>query len=215
MRLSCRYGVRMTEHTLYARIRRADDTDRQEVSAVLTEAFMDDPVVCWLFPSPGERAGLQPLFYGDLLDRAEAYLVGDSEGASLWLTVAAGKENPGTPAPDPAPVFGKNGPRLMALGQALAERHPHDEPHLYLACMGVVGHRRGAGLGSAMLGHGLERADADGLAAYLEASSPRSRALYARYGFEDLGEPVRVTDSPLLWPMWRNSANPTSTRRTR
>ena len=69
--------------------------------------------------------------------------------------------------------------------------------------MGVIGGRQGAGLGSAMLRHRLERADADGLAVYLEASSPRSRALYRRHGFADLGEPVRVADSPLLWPMWR------------
>jgi GNAT superfamily N-acetyltransferase len=69
--------------------------------------------------------------------------------------------------------------------------------------MGVVGGRQGAGLGSALLRHRLARADADGLPAYLEASSPRSRALYLRHGFEDLGEPVRVADSPPLYPMWR------------
>ncbi|TDC98808.1 GNAT family N-acetyltransferase [Nonomuraea deserti] len=69
--------------------------------------------------------------------------------------------------------------------------------------MGVIRGRQGTGLGSAMLRHRLGRADADGLPAYLEASSPRSRALYERHGFEELGEPVRVADSPLLWPMWR------------
>ncbi|MEU7745073.1 GNAT family N-acetyltransferase [Nonomuraea sp. NPDC049158] len=99
--------------------------------------------------------------------------------------------------------FSESGARLRALGEALAERHPAHETYLYLPCMGVVGERRGAGLGSAMLRHRLARADADGLGTYLEASSPRSRALDLRYGFENLGEPLRVADSPLLWPMWR------------
>ncbi|RVX41318.1 acetyltransferase (GNAT) family protein [Nonomuraea polychroma] len=195
--------------TPYASVRRADDADRQAVLDVLTEAFMNDPLVCWLFPEAGERGRLQSHFYRPLLTHpaAETYLAGRREGASVWLTLAAGQtpheELPDAPKASSDSVFGENGARLLALGRALAPRHPDREPHLYLPCMGVISGRQGAGLGSAMLRHRLERADADGLAAYLEASSPRSRALYLRHGFEDLGEPVRVADSPLLWPMWR------------
>ncbi|MBE1490868.1 GNAT family N-acetyltransferase [Plantactinospora soyae] len=201
----------MTQDIPHALVRRADDADRQVVSDVLTEAFMNDPVACWLFPVPGERGRLQSHFYGQLLDQsaAEAYLAGRDEGASVWRALTSGQEpdeeHPDAPDEEQNSVFGENGARLRALGQALAERHPGREPHLYLACMGVVGGRQGAGLGSAMLRHRLERADADGLAAYLEASSPRSRTLYLRYGFEELGAPVRVADSPLLWPMWRHA----------
>jgi ribosomal protein S18 acetylase RimI-like enzyme len=202
----------MTANTPYAAPRPADDADQQAVLDVLTEAFMDDPVACWLFPEAGERGRLQPHFYRSLLTHpaGKAYLVGVREGASVWLALAAGQalgEEPpeGTGV---GPIFGESGARLQALGQALAQRHPAHEPHVYLACMGVVRERQGAGLGSALLRHGLERADADGLAAYLEASSPRSRALYQRYGFEDLGEPVRVADGPLLWPMWRQPSSP-------
>ncbi|RQX15728.1 GNAT family N-acetyltransferase [Micromonospora ureilytica] len=199
----------MTRDTPYAMVRQADATDRQAVSDILTEAFMDDPVACWLFPASGTRGRLQSHFYDHLLDRsaAEAYLGGHGEAASVWLALAAGQapdeERPNAPDVDQHSIFGENSVRLRTLGRALAERHPRREPHLYLSCMGVVGGRQGAGLGSAMLRHRLERADADGLAAYLEASSPRSRALYLRYGFADLGEPVRVADSPLLWPLWR------------
>ncbi|WP_432989492.1 GNAT family N-acetyltransferase [Dactylosporangium sp. CA-233914] len=195
----------MAVDTPYASLRRADGADQQAVLDVLTEAFMNDPLVCWLFPEVGQRGLLQAHFYRPLLAHpaAEAYLAGGREGASVWLTLAAGQspyeENSGTPEG----VFGDNGARLLALGQALAPRHPVHEPHLYLPCMGVIRQRQGTGLGSAMLRHRLERADADGLATYLEASSPRSRSLYQRHGFEDLGEPVRVADSPLLWPMRR------------
>ncbi|MEU0569016.1 GNAT family N-acetyltransferase [Nonomuraea sp. NPDC005983] len=199
----------MALDTPYASVRQADDEDRQAVLDVLTEAFMNDPLVCWLFPKAGERGLLQRHFYRPLLAHpdGEAYLVDQREGASVWMTLAAGQapheEHSDASEAGSNSVFGENGARLLALGQALALRHPDREPHLYLPCMGVVSGRQGAGLGSAMLRHRLERADADGLAAYLEASSPRSRALYQRHGFEDLGEPVRVADSPLLWPMWR------------
>ncbi|MEV1238626.1 GNAT family N-acetyltransferase [Nonomuraea sp. NPDC050022] len=209
----------MALDTAYASVRRADVEDHQAVLDVLAVAFMNDPVACWAFPAAGERGRLQPRFYRALLSHpaGEAYLVGRREGASVWLTLAAGQtlsgEHPvyeGRPdAPETGPDAGSDmgfseiGARARALDEALAERHPAHEPHLYLPCIGVVGERRGAGLGSAMLRHRLARADADGLGTYLEASSPRSRALYLRYGFENLGEPLRVADSPLLWPMWR------------
>ncbi|MGN9786403.1 GNAT family N-acetyltransferase [Nonomuraea sp. ZG12] len=195
----------MALDTPYAPVRQASDADRQAVLDVLTEAFMNDPLTCWLFPEAADRGRLQAQFYRPLLAHpaAEAYLTDGHEGASVWLALAAGQ-----PAHDERPAsdadFGEHGERLQTLGQALAHRHPDREPHLYLPCMGVVGGRQGAGLGSAMLRHRLARADTDGLPAYLEASSPRSRALYLRHGFENLGEPVRVADSPPLWPMWRH-----------
>ncbi|MEO3888341.1 GNAT family N-acetyltransferase [Nonomuraea sp. B5E05] len=197
----------MPVDTPYASVRRAGDADQQRVLDVLTEAFMNDPLACWLFPDAGGRGRLQAYFYRPMLTHptAEAYLAGGSAGASVWQTPAAGRtpheENPDAVGQNA--VLGESGARLRALGQALAPRHPQHEAHLYLPCMGVISGRQGAGLGSAMLRHRLERADADGLPAYLEASSPRSRALYQRHGFEDRGEPVRVADSPLLWPMWR------------
>jgi GNAT superfamily N-acetyltransferase len=192
----------MTTDTPYVPVRRVDGAEQQAVLDVLTEAFMDDPLVRWLFPDAGDRGRLQAHFHRSLLTHpaAEAYLAGRGEGASVWLTLAEGRaaheESPDT-------VFGESGNRLRVLGQALAERHPEHEARLYLPCMGVVSGRQGTGLGSAMLRERLERADADGLPAYLEASSPRSRALYLRHGFADLGEPIRVADSPPLWPMRR------------
>jgi hypothetical protein len=49
----------------------------------------------------------------------------------------------------------------------------------------------------------LERCDREGLPAYLEASSPRNRALYERHGFVVVEEMRLAKDSPPLWRMWR------------
>jgi ribosomal protein S18 acetylase RimI-like enzyme len=193
--------------TTYETLRPAGGADRQAVLDVLTEAFADDPVTCWLFPREEERCHLQSHYYGLLLAHpaAEAYLVGGHAGASIWQVLAEGQSPYEEPKgrTDQRTVFGESGARLQVLGSALTDRHPHGETHLYLPCMGVTAAARGGGLGSAMLRDRLNRADADGLGAYLEAGSLSSRALYQRHGFTDLGEPVRVQDSPPLWPMWR------------
>lgn len=63
--------------------------------------------------------------------------------------------------------------------------------------------RQGEGLGTALIGSALDRCDREGRAAYLEASSARSRLLYERLGFEAAGEPLLLPDGPHMWPMWR------------
>ena len=55
------YAVYMGDRTMYQVIRRAGGAQQQAVLDILTEAFMDDPVVRWLFPDEGDRRRLQPL----------------------------------------------------------------------------------------------------------------------------------------------------------
>lgn len=190
-------------------IHRATPTDHDTVVAILANAFTDDPIVSWLFPDPTTRAHLQTeLYYAPLLTHpaVETDLVADA-GAAIWLRLATGQPAYGdVPAEVPAS-------RLQALGAVLAQRHPHDQPYLYLPCMGVAAGHRGTGIGSAMLRDRLRYADSLGIGTYLEASSPRSRALYLRHGFRDQGSPVQVADSPTLWPMWRPSTPTTGDHR--
>jgi GNAT superfamily N-acetyltransferase len=77
---------------------------------------------------------------------------------------------------------------------------------VYLSAMAALPRRRGLGAGTALLRHGLERAQGLGLPVYLEASTPQNRKLYARHGFQDHGEPVPLPDGgPVLQPMWRGA----------
>ena len=83
--------------------------------------------------------------------------------------------------------------------------HPH-EPHHYLGILGVSPELQGRGIGSALMQPVLERCDRDGMPAYLEATTPRNRALYERHGFRVVLQ-VRWPDGgPPLWPMWRDPA---------
>lgn len=91
-------------------------------------------------------------------------------------------------------------PALRRIASAMALPHP-DEPHLYLASMAVVPESRGHGVGSALLRHRLAQARQP---VYLEASTPRSAALYARHGFAPSGAPIALPEGgPVLRPMWR------------
>jgi GNAT superfamily N-acetyltransferase len=64
---------------------------------------------------------------------------------------------------------------------------------------------QGRGLGSALLRHVLATCDGDALPAYLEATNPRNRDLYARHGF-DVVEVIQAGTSPPLWAMLREPA---------
>ena len=79
--------------------------------------------------------------------------------------------------------------------------HPTAD-HWYLPIIGVDPIAQGQGMGSALLADRLATCDADGLPAYLEATSERSRALYARHGFE-IVEEIQFGASPPIWAMLR------------
>jgi GNAT superfamily N-acetyltransferase len=106
----------------------------------------------------------------------------------------------------PATVRALGGASLKLLRALtyIERKHPRQPPHWYLATIGVTPAWQGRGYGAALLRPVLDRCDRDGTPAYLEASSPRNRALYERHGFEVLEECQYASDSPPMWRMWRN-----------
>ena len=93
---------------------------------------------------------------------------------------------------------------LQDIGQVLermGEIHPTAD-HWYLPMIGVDPVAQGQGMGSVLLADRLATCDADGLPAYLEATSARSRDLYARHGF-DIVEEIQFGASPPIWAMLR------------
>ncbi|RMI14404.1 GNAT family N-acetyltransferase [Cellulomonas triticagri] len=105
-------------------------------------------------------------------------------------------------------AFGLRGLReALRLQRALDAAHPR-EPHWFLAAIGVHETGRGQGVGSALIASRLRAVDAahPAMPAYLEASTDRSAALYARHGFQPTG---RVGGFPTTSPisMWRGGAH--------
>lgn len=190
-------------------IRRAGEGDREAVIRLLDEAFQNDPVSSWVFPDAEHRRLRHPLLMGAFVDAvlAEGYVdvTEDGSACALWLSVPA----------EPAEEDDEDGPaqlredvdpeneRVELIGRLTAGIHPEGQAHEYLWMIGVVPGRQGEGLGGALVQHVLDRCDGEGVAAYLEASSARSRGLYERLGFEFTGSALELPAGPLMWPMWR------------
>jgi ribosomal protein S18 acetylase RimI-like enzyme len=93
-------------------------------------------------------------------------------------------------------------PVLGEVGERMAAYHP-EEPHWYLAMIGVDPAQQGRGYGSAILKESLRRCDEEGVIAYLESSNPKNVPLYERFGFEVL-DFVQPGDFPGIYPMIRH-----------
>ncbi|ATQ43391.1 GNAT family N-acetyltransferase [Caulobacter mirabilis] len=178
--------------------------ERHPVIDTLTLAFSTDPAVRYLFPTAktflANFPRLATAMAGSAIAAGTAWSADDG-AAALWL--APGEKPDGdalgalvmeTVAPERLAV-------LLELGELMEQHHP-DEPHWYLSMVGVDPSRQGQGLGGALLKAGLRRADAEGLPAYLESSSPRNVPLYERHGFEVTGL-IKPGDHPGLIPMYR------------
>lgn len=188
-----------------ADLRRAVPADVDRLKAVMADAFFEDPIFGWLIPDDTKRAArLRRYFAIELrhlaLARGRVWTTSDLAGAALSLPPGAWRA-PLRVTLLEGGAFGAHLSRAARLAAAIELRHVH-EPHYYVRDVGVLPATQGRGLGSALLGPTLSRCDREGLPAYLEASSERNAALYARLGFE-LIEELRVKDSPPLRLMLR------------
>jgi GNAT superfamily N-acetyltransferase len=146
------------------------------------------------------------LYVDPYLAHGETYLTADGNGAAVWL--APGQRLFGSAAQEEAfgaalaEVVGDDLDRCVQLAEAFGQWHP-DTPHFYCQFLSTVPAFQSRGIGSALLRAMLGRADALGVPAYHEATSPRNRALYERHGYVVSGEFTLPDGGPTLWPMWR------------
>ncbi|WP_327304606.1 GNAT family N-acetyltransferase [Streptomyces sp. NBC_01298] len=192
-------------------IRQAGPSDRDAVARLLDEAFRGDPVSSWVFPDPEHRAAVHGRFLGVFVDVALAEgridYASDGSAAALWLRIPAADPEAGhvedeVPAKMRA-VADPDNERCELVGRLTGEVHPMAEEHEYLLMIAVAPGRQGEGLGTELIRPVLERCDREGVPAYLEASSERSKGLYERLGWQFTGQAVRLPEGPLMWPMWR------------
>jgi GNAT superfamily N-acetyltransferase len=199
-------------------IRTAGDEDRELIVRLLDEAFQDDPVSGWVFPGTEYRRTthhrIMAAFTDIVLAEGRIDVTEDGSACALWLSMpaddgghGAGRTD-GEATEDDGPVqvrqaVDPDNERVELIGRLTAAMHPSGRAHEYLWMIGVVPGRQGEGLGTALIGSVLDRCDREGRAAYLEASSERSRLLYERLGFEAAGEPLLLPEGPRMWPMWR------------
>ena len=192
-------------------VRRATAHDLDEVTAVFAAAVWDEAVAAWMLPDEERRRALGrsaafQRYLGAQISDGALVVAGERQiaGVSVWSRVDGPdlEDDHDEVMATVREIYGPYADRFVTVMTATADAHPSGRPYVYLAQMAVVPTHRGRGLGSAMLRHGLRIADDDGLATYLEASTTRNRALYARHGFVDYGPPIQLPDNgPSLRPM--------------
>ena len=200
----------MTTTPITDRVRTAGPADAADISRVLSRSFFDDPVTCWIMPDAERRRTLGPAMFAIYVDAylpLETYITEPRDGVALWAW----------PGQEPVPedfvdafvsrvesVYGDDAARVFALN-ALLEAHAPEAPHAQLQLLGTLPEGQGQGIGSAVLSEGLARCDREGVAAHLEATSERSKALYEHHGFVVTGT-MALAGGPTLWAMWRDPA---------
>jgi ribosomal protein S18 acetylase RimI-like enzyme len=192
-------------------VRAATPDDLPGLEDSLARAFHDDPGWSHLLPDPADRTDRLRRFFetelrGLAMPQGSVWTTAGADGAAVWMPPDIWRVPVSTTLRELAPmakVFGRRLPLAFRSRLRMEGRHPRKPPHWYLAMMGVAPERQGRGLGTALMRPILERLDSERMPAYLESSTPRSRALYERNGFRVTGELHLPAGGPPLWLMWR------------
>jgi GNAT superfamily N-acetyltransferase len=181
------------------------EANRQRGIASLTLAFASDPVMRWAWPDAQRYAAYWPrladAFGGRAFDDGTAYGLEDCLAVALWMRPGVGPDEEAVMDVMRESLDDEVLADVSGLFEQMDELHPAADVW-YLPLMGVDLPAQGRGLGSALLRHVLANCDGEGLPAYLEATNPRNRDLYARHGFNVI-EVIQAGSSPPMWAMLR------------
>jgi predicted N-acetyltransferase YhbS len=182
--------------------------DTAAAGRLIAASFQQLAVSAWLTDDDADRERIMGVQFGWFAEHALRYGAVDAVGddaVAVWFDNTV--EAPWIDGYEErlAELAGPHVARFALLDETFAAHHPHGRPHWHLALLAVRPGRQSTGLGGQLLRRRLERLDAAGVAAYLEASTEGSRALYLRHGFEPLGEAYHLPGGgPPMFPMWRD-----------
>ncbi|WP_150239364.1 GNAT family N-acetyltransferase [Nocardiopsis quinghaiensis] len=192
-----------------AAARSATVDDVAGIARVLSRAAHEDPFFRWLFPDDELRVARTRRFFAltagfgyvpsgetrvtDTRDETEDAPV--VRGAALWAPPTTNPEGQLVSLrawPHWASLIGRS--RLAAFVRVFAEWKlaAPQEPHLYLAALGVDPAVAGTGIGGGLLSSGLDRADSERLPVFTQTLDDKTVGFYERFGFRV----VREVESP-------------------
>jgi len=183
-------------------------TDNLEIAETLARAFQTETGWSYVIPDPKLRAArLAAAFHLFLQDEHRKGAVFGTDGIEA-VTLWRGPGNAHDSLWDRVRLIVPFIQRLRfsifrGLEVAdLIEKHLPKEPVWYLHYAGCDPAHQGKGFGGAAIRAGLERADEDGLPAYLETADEGNVALYQSFGFQ-VKHMWQVPEGPQFWGMQR------------
>ncbi|MGW5878425.1 GNAT family N-acetyltransferase [Nocardiopsis terrae] len=175
------------------------------VARVLSRSLHDDPLFRWLFPEEELRMAKVRRFFalaagfgyvpaGDTRVAETAEGVGAApvtRAAALWAQPTNNPEGPLVSLrtwPHWGALIGRA--RLAAFVRIFAEwkMASPQEPHLYLAALGVDPSAEGTGVAGGLLTAGLDEADSRGLPVFTQTLNDKSVGFYEHFGFRCVHE---------------------------
>lgn len=192
------------------RIRTATAKESTAIGTLIATSFADLDVARWLVDDRAERIRALAGQFSILVEHACAYGTvytvagpdGQTIAAAVWLDYTQTVPEPAGYEEKLIAITGDHLDRFRALDEAFAAHHP-ERPHQHLAFLATLPRYRSRGIGTVLMDHHHARLDASGTAAYLEASSARTRDLYTRNGYRASDKTIVLPEGPTMWPMWR------------
>ncbi len=183
---------------------------------MLARSFDDDPMFRYLLPDDRQRAAWLAFLFGNSVELTLAdggAWTSDAELSAAILMAEPGRypfqwsrglnylvrfwDRPAMPVP--TWQLARAG---LPVQRALDQLHCK-QPHVYVYVLGVDPGRQGSGAGGKMMRHALARADALGVALYLETTNPQNLGFYRHFGLEVTAEVACAPGAPAIWGMLR------------
>jgi GNAT superfamily N-acetyltransferase len=172
-----------------------------DLAALLGRAFTHDPMLVW--PFGAEQTEVITHFFSafdeQIAELGWLWEAGSGLGVAAWIP----------PGSDQVMMdIDRSMRSTLAAAEArhdemwewIADNFP-DEPFWYLDHLAVDAAHRGTGLGAALIQHGLDFADRDGVPAFLETGRSGNVAYYERRGFRTISDDDAPGGGPHIWFM--------------
>jgi ribosomal protein S18 acetylase RimI-like enzyme len=174
--------------------------DMEQAAYVISQAFMDDPLISFMLPIKATRIKTLAKFfrvYGEInIKNKRGYGVGEPlQGVAFWklpeqesLSISVKSLTKFLPllfTMYPIGYF-----RARGILKQLDDFHTQyaSEPHFYLDNLAVLASARGQGLSSKLIRPFLAMADEQKVIAYTDTVTPVNVPLYEHFGFQCVGQ---------------------------
>ena len=189
--------------------------DLDQAVTVVTHAFHDNPLWCYMVPNAYHRMKVVRQFFRSALririNNRQVFGIGTPiVGIIIWHRPHRRKRSPSGVFSSVRLLLAMNlrivtflrARVFLRVSEAL-HRHYAPAPHHYLALLTVHPHDQGQGYATRLLQPLLEQADTEAIGVYTETMTPRNVKLYEYFGFQCQAQQQFPSAKLTLWALYR------------